>query len=288
MFFSLNCESENNDSDDSQPSIAELTSDYKIYVSDAGNFSDPPWQILVYDHLGKNPEVFIDENLAWPQDILFLEDENEVLISNLNSGRITRYNLSGEYIDDFANGLNGPTRMKIGPDGKLYVIQWRGNGYVLRYELDGTFIDEFTDVAVPQAIGIDWDSDGNLYVSSFRDINVRKFDSAGNDLGLFVTDNLLGPTNIWFDASGNLLVNDWRGGVIAKFKSSGEFKERFSFGLNEVEGISILPDSSFLVGNGGTSSIKHFASDGSYLRDLIPRRSGGLIKPNAVVIRKSN
>jgi hypothetical protein len=63
-----------------------------IYVSDAGNFQNPPWQILKFDEDGGNPEVFITQNLAWPQDILFLEEAGTVLISNLNSGRIDRYN----------------------------------------------------------------------------------------------------------------------------------------------------------------------------------------------------
>jgi len=54
-----------------------------------------------------------------------------VLISNLNTGRITKYNSStGEYIGDFATGIAGPTRMKIGADSLLYVLQWSGNGKV--------------------------------------------------------------------------------------------------------------------------------------------------------------
>ena len=65
--------------------------DYEIYVSDAANFSNPPWKILKFDENGENPEVFIDTVLAWPQDIVFLEDQQVVLISNLNSGRITKY-----------------------------------------------------------------------------------------------------------------------------------------------------------------------------------------------------
>ena len=40
---------------------------------------------------GGNPRVFIDEGLAWPQDILFLEDQGIVLVSNLNSGTINRH-----------------------------------------------------------------------------------------------------------------------------------------------------------------------------------------------------
>ncbi len=70
--------------------------------------------------------------------------------------------------------------MKIGADSLLYVLQWSGNGKVRRYELDGTFVDDFTSVGVTQSIGIDWDNDGNLYVSSYGGDNVRKFDTNGN------------------------------------------------------------------------------------------------------------
>ena len=45
--------------------------DLEIYVSDAANFSNPPWKILKFDENGENPEVFIDTVLAWPQDIVF-------------------------------------------------------------------------------------------------------------------------------------------------------------------------------------------------------------------------
>ena len=98
-----------------------------------------------------------------------------MLISNLNTGRITKYNsTTGEFIGDFATGIGGPTRMKIGADSLLYVLQWAGNGKVKRYQLDGTFVDDFTSVGVPQSIGIDWDNDGNLYVSSYGADNVQE------------------------------------------------------------------------------------------------------------------
>jgi hypothetical protein len=83
----------------------------------------PPWQILRYDESGENPEVFIAAQLARPQDILFLEDQGEVLISNLNSGRITWHQAdTGVFHNNFATGISGPTRMKVGPDGRLYVL----------------------------------------------------------------------------------------------------------------------------------------------------------------------
>jgi hypothetical protein len=261
----------------------------EIYVSDAGNFSSPPWKILKFDENGENPQTFIDTVLAWPQDIVFLEDQGVVLISNLNTGRITKYNSStGEYIGDFATGIGGPTRMKIGADSLLYVLQWSGNGKVRRYQLDGTFVDEFTSVGVAQSIGIDWDRDRNLYVSSYGGDLVRKFDTNGNNLGIFVNTNLAGPTNIWFDGEGNLLVTDYDGTAVKRFNSSGTFINNFITGLSQAEGIDFFPNGNILIGNGATHSVKMYDSNGVYIEDFIPNGSGGLITPNAIVIRELN
>ena len=268
----------------------------EIYVSDAGNFNDSEWKILKYDENGKNPVVYIpqDQKLAWPQDIVFLEDQGIVLISNLNSGTINRHNISdGSFIDSFATGIGGPTRMKIGSDNLLYVLQWLGNGKVLRYQLDGTFVDEFTSTGVLNSIGLDWDSDGNLYVSSFNNGSkgfVRKFDSSGKDLGLFINSTLEGPTNISFDNSGNLLVIDWKGNKLRKFDPKGTFiKDLFS--MNRAEGIGFLPSGDILIGNGNfinnPGTVTRHDSNGIYIEDIITSdNNGGLMNPNAVVIRE--
>ena len=270
-------------------SINTFGQDLEIYVSDAGNFSNPPWKILKFDENGENPEIFIDTVLAWPQDIVFLEDQQVVLISNLSSGRITKYNSStGDYIGNFATGIAGPTRMKIGADSLLYVLQWSGNGKVRRYQLNGTFVDEFTSVGVPQSIGLDWDSNGNLYVSSYSGDNVRKFGLNGNDLGLFVTSNLAGPTNIWFNDNGDLLVSDYDGTAVKRFDSTGVFVSNFITGLGQAEGVDFFPNGNILIGNGATHSVKMYDSNGVYIEEFIPNGSGGLMTPNAVVIRKSN
>lgn len=268
-------------------SINAFGQNFEIYVSDAGNFSNPPWKIFKYDENGENPEVFIDTVLAWPQDIVFLEDQQVVLISNLNSGRITKYNSStGDYIGNFATGIAGPTRMKIGADSLLYVLQWSGNGKVRRYQLDGTYVGEFTNLGVPQSIGLDWDSNGNLFVSSYSGDNVRKFDPNGNDLGVIVASNLAGPTNIWIDENGNLFVLDYDGTAVKKFNSSGVFQNNFINGLSQSEGVDFFSNGNILIGNGATSSVKLFDSNGVYIKEFIPSGSGGLLRPNAVVIRE--
>jgi hypothetical protein len=261
----------------------------EVYVSDAGNFSSPPWQILKFDENGENPEVFINSNLAWPQDIVFIEDQDIVLVSNLNSGTITKHNsATGAFIENFATGISGPTRMKIGADSLLYVLQWSGNGKVRRYQLDGTFVDEFTSVGVPQSIGIDWDGNGNLYISSYGGDNVRKFDTNGNDLGLFINSNLLGPTNIWFDAAGDMLVSDYNGTAVKRFDSAGTYVSDFLTGLSNSEGVDFFPNGNILIGNGATSSVKLFDNAGNYIEDFISSGAGNLLTPNAVVIRENN
>ncbi|MEP6796124.1 MAG: hypothetical protein ABJB16_17480 [Saprospiraceae bacterium] len=258
-----------------------------MYISDAGNFNLPPWQILKFDANGENGEVFISSHLAWPQDILFLEKDNIVLISNLNSGQILRFNAtSGAFVSIFASGIGGPTRMEIGADSLLYVLQWSGNGKVRRYHLDGTFVDEFTSVGVTTSIGLDWDTSGNLYVSSYNGKFVQKFSSSGADLGKFNSTNLAGPTNIWFDQNGDLLVNDYNAGVVKRFDSNGAFKSVFISDVPQCEGVDFLPDGSTIIGIGGTSSVSVFNSSGSLTNTIVPSGTLGLITPNAVVLRQ--
>jgi hypothetical protein len=259
----------------------------EIYVSDAGNFQNPPWQILKFDENGKNPEVFITQELAWPQDILFLEAQDQVLVSNLNSGRIDRYDIeTGNFVGIFADNISGPTRMKVGPDGLLYVLQWSGLGRVLRYRLDGSFEDEFTQVGVSQAIGLDWDAGGRLYVSSYNGGTVRRFDTDGADMGLFIAANLAGPTNIEFTAAGDLLVSDYNVGAIKIFGPDAVYKGIFIGGLGSPEGIAQLPEGDLLIGNGGTSAVKRFTTAGVFVEDFVASGAGGLMTPNAVVVRR--
>jgi hypothetical protein len=260
---------------------------YDIYVSDAGNFNSPPWQVLKFDSAGQNPSVFINSNLNWPQDIVFFEDSNTVLVSNLGSGRIAKYDAtSGSYISDFAASIAGPTRMKIGRDHLLYVLQWNGSGKVLRYHFDGTYAGEFTSSGVPQSIGLDWDSSGNLYVSSYTGALVRKFDTAGMDQGIFISSNLAGPTNIWFDTNGDLLVVDYNGTAVKRFDPAGNYLNDFITGISHAEGVGFLPDGNLLLGNGATRSVKLFDSSGNYIKDLISSGEGNLLTPNAVIIRE--
>ena len=259
---------------------------YEVYVSDAGNFDNPPWQILKFDQNGENGSVFIADHLAWPQDILFLEASNTVLISNFNTNRISKFNAAtGAFTGEFATGIGAPTRMKIGKDSLIYVLQWFSNGKVRRYKTDGTYMGEFTSTGVTTSIGMDWDTDGNLYVSSYNGKNVRKFSPTGADLGNFISTNLDGPTNIWFAPNGDLMVLDYNGNSVKRFSSTGQFLGVFITPVGQCEGVAFPDPAHILIGVGGASSVRLFDTTGTKIKEFIPSGTLGLLTPNAVVLR---
>ncbi|MEO1260828.1 MAG: T9SS type A sorting domain-containing protein [Bacteroidota bacterium] len=260
--------------------------EFDVFVSDAANYDVEPWDIFRYDQDGSNGEKFISSNLGWPQDIVFLEHENTMLVSNLNDDNIIKCNAdNGAFIGVFATGIDGATRMEIGPDSLLYVLQWEGNGKVKRFKLDGTFVDDFTETGVPRSIGLDWDTDGNLYVSSYSGNYVKKFSPTGADLGNFISSNLSGPTNVWFRDNGDLMVNGWNDGTVKRFNSNGEFQEIFISGIQQVEGVDFFPNGDIALGVGSQSTVKVYSPDGMFIKDLFPPGSAGIIRPNAVVFR---
>ena len=114
---------------------------------------------------------------------------------------------------------------------------------------------------------------------------MRKFDSEGQDLGLFVTTDLLGPTNIWFDDNGDLLVVDYNGTAVKRFDSEGNYLSDFMTGLLYAEGVQYLPNGDILIGNGNTSSVKRYSGEGVYLSEFVESGAEDLLTPNAVVLR---
>ncbi len=273
--------------------ISAQTSHY-IYVSDAGNFNIPTSQILRYDLDGSNPQVFISSdafaanNVGWPQDILFLEDQGVVLISCLIGNKIMKHDATtGAYIEDFAAVPGGPTRMKIGPDNTIYVVQWsNSDNKILRFEQDGTPLGEYTDTGVGRSVGLDFDLAGNIYVGSYGSNTVTKFDSAGNSEGVLIDTNLSGPTNVFVEQGGNILVLNWNGGNIERFDNNGNHIETFTTSVTQPEGFAIHPvNFNYVVGNGGPGQIDEFLNDGSFEGSIVSSGSGGLLQPNAVVFR---
>ncbi len=262
-----------------------------VYVSDAANFNSGPWNISKFDDSGNFVGQLInaDDGIVWPQDIIFLDNEEAVLISNLSAaGIISKHNwATGALIENFAEGLGGPTRMKIGPDGLLYVIQWSTtNNKILRFQLDGTPLGEFTQIGVSNSIGIDWDANGDLYVSSYGTSTIHKFN--GNDgsyIGVWNDSDLQGPTNIWFEDDGNLIVLNYNSGIIRRFDPAGNAIADLVTGVAGCEGFDFFPNGDILIGVGSDGSIRKYDSDFNFIENFHNPDPDVLLTPNAIVIR---
>ncbi len=271
-----------------------FSQDVGIYVSDAGGFQVPPWFVYQFDEMGNNPVLLLNESdgMRWPNDILFIDDLDIVLLANthITNGTIQRYSATTwEFIDNFAEGINGPSRLKIGPDpdGYVYVLQVHAaDGKVLRYETDGTFVDEFTNIGSLGQLGLDWDTSGNLYVSSYNFNKVMKFDTDGNFVEDFIDTGLDGPTNIFFDnnGSGDLIVLNWNSGVVKRFDSDGNFVEDLITDVLGCEGVDFFPNGDMLMGVAGEGVVKRYDSDFNFIEDFI--EAGIIATPNAITIHE--
>ncbi|MBV7270002.1 T9SS type A sorting domain-containing protein [Winogradskyella luteola] len=288
-------------------SLAQLPEGSYLLVSDitANVTPSSDYKILKFDNNGENGELFTNVELSWPQDILIANIPNEghrVLVSNLFSGKITKYDLDGNYVGDFATGIGGPTRMHI-RNNELYVLQWFNQftpEFVLRYSLDGTPLSNFTSTGTPLSIGIDWDAADNMYLSSYGRPSfngnpaippqVHKFNSLGEFESVFISESdLVGPTNIWFDklGSGDLWVIDYNNNSVKRFDSEGNLIGTIITGLSTPEGVAFLENGNFLIGNGTTGLIKMYDNNGTFIEDFIDAQASlaaNLINTNAFYI----
>ncbi|MBP6238904.1 MAG: T9SS type A sorting domain-containing protein [Saprospiraceae bacterium] len=266
-------------------SIFDVIAQKYYYISDAGNFQQGPYQILRYNEDGSNGKVFIKDGLAWPQDILFLPDSNQVLISNLSSNSVEVYDSeSGAYKKRFISGILGPTRMKIGKDGMLYILQWLGDGKVKKYNTEGQFISNATQSGVNTSIGMDWDQNGDLYVSSYNGKFIERFDTDGKSKGKFISTGLFGPTNIAFNSDGQLIVLDYNSGRVLLYDKDGKLLKVLFQGVTNCEGIHLANDGKIIIGVG--SSVRIYDNNNVFQKYLVPPGENGLRNANAVVCRE--
>lgn len=261
----------------------------EIYVSYARANGGPPYQIVKYDDDGMNPEILANNDLFWPQDLLFLENQPPYLLV------VSRYQAGIQFKRPYRSGFSGgfgyelsePSRVKLGVDGLLYVLQWSGRANVVRYSTTGEFIDDFTEIGIPQASGLDWDNNGNLYVSSFNDgVDgfIRKFDPEGQDLGLVISQGLQGPTDIWFVQNGDLMILDQTAGNLIQYDMQERTMSAVITDLNRPQGVSILHDGSYLIDDASDGTIKLFSSTFNFVKDIVPRNDFALTNPDVLVV----
>lgn len=233
-----------------------------------------------------------ENGLEATQDVAFGPD-GQLYVSGRGNAAIMRYDArSGDFIGAFTRGytLDNPTKLSFGPDGYLYVSQWgERQSSVARFDATtGQFVDEFTE-NLNQPLDHAWDRRGNLYVSCFGSKEVRKYDERGRFRErLPGSEELNGPTNIWFGEDSNLYVADWPTGRILRLDGgSGRFQGVFISGMKRIEGVAMGPDGRLYLCDWQANIVQRYdARTGNFIDTFI--EGGGLEQPNAIVFRPIN
>jgi hypothetical protein len=141
-------------------------------------------------------------------------------VSSSANNQILRYDRNGVFKDVFASGgnLHGPADIEVGPDGNLYVANFDNFSGTSIEVFDpwastpaqryvGTFASASATVPLNGPTFIEFNKNGNLFVSATAEDQVLEFSAAGSYLGVYAAgSNLAYPGGLAFDSSNRLLV----------------------------------------------------------------------------------
>lgn len=229
----------------------------------------------------------------------------ELLVSSQGLGTINRYNVqTGALLGTFASGLNGPSDIKVGPDNNIYVTNFTGNSISV-FSQSGTLLNTLGGgVGSPVNPNfLAWDSSNRLYVSSFNDDAVYRYNTANSMFEVFASGNgLNGATGLAFKGT-QLLVssvfpvnpNTGEPTKILSFNANGSFAGDLTsftsfpnpqptyppfFEANPSD-IVVQPDGSLLVALLGQGQVARVSSTGTYLGPYAI--GGGIVTPTQLL-----
>ena len=265
------------------PISVSRASDLLVTAEGSGN-------VLRYDGVTGN---FIEEfvpsgtgGLSRPDGITFGSDEN-LYVLDIDLDQVLRFNGgNGDFIGTFGpSGLTGDC-VESGPDGNFYVCDF-ANDQVFQVTPQGNGVAFLSGIDGPE--GLDFDANGDIYVSGCFENAVRRFDGAtGQLIDVFVAPGSAGlscPVAVLFGPDGNLYVSDFDNNRVLRFDGvSGDFIDEFvsagSGGLSGPFGMLFRSDGNLYVASINTDSILRYnASTGAFVDDFIPTGSGGLDDP---------
>lgn len=157
-----------------------------------------------------------------------------------------------ERVLDTRTRINGAQAIKLGPDGHIYVVS-ENLSKILKYNRETLdFMGEFVSVNGGPT-GIDFDSQGRLYVGRYGASNVRRYDSNGVliDEPIAAGGKLIGPDNgMLFGPDGKLYIPGYDSSNVMRYDpATGEYIEvvaPYAEGLSAMRGLRVAKDNQHL------------------------------------------
>ncbi len=211
-----------------------------------------------------------------------------LLVSGWASNDIYAYNActgAFEFTLDTTGDVEGSMTILRGPDDNLYIAGEK-NDRILRFNWQtgafmGIFVwDNPATVVVDESGGLDSPTgmaigpDGNLYVASFNNNNILRYDGiTGAFIDEFVSSGLGGlngpDAGMAFGPDGNLYVPSYNNNRVLVYNgTTGAFIKIFAdanSGISKPRTVLFRSDGRVLVSNEGNSTIRQFDATGSFL-----------------------
>ncbi len=251
-------------------------------------------QILRYEATtGNFLSAISSPNLLSPSGITQGLDGNVYVGSSAGStGLVLRYEFDKAKMVVFASTeeFDKPHDLLFGPNGHLYVSEWRTDE-VLRFNgTTGAFLGIFTSGASMRSPSdIAFGPDGNLLVLNNSD-NVLRFSGAtGVYMDIFATHEDIDksgvvPSGLAFGPDNNLYVASEVVDQVFRFNGvTGAFMDIFTKGdrIDILNTIVFGPNGSLYVGDWGSDAVIRFnGTAGAFINTFINSRSGGLERPS--------
>lgn len=159
-------------------------------------------------------------DMVWPAEINFYNDHLYVSdFSAGSTGRVSRFDLDGNFVDHFATGLLGADGQSWTANGDLLVSSFN-DASIRRYDGEtGEFLGDFVD---DRAGGLSGPLDnlilpnGELLVSSFGSNSIKRYDAEGNYIDDPIT-GLIGPQGLAIGPDGILYAGSYSTGTINQY-----------------------------------------------------------------------
>lgn len=216
------------------------------------------------------------------------DEAGRLYVASFVTGQVLRYGTNGSFLDVFTSAAERPLGIAF-KGGNLFVGSYTFNT-VRQFGADGTFLGTFTPTgALSDPIALAFGAGGDLFVSSFIDSKVVRFDgTTGALIGTFASGN--GLTNPWglvFGPDNNLYVSSFATDQILRFDgATGDFLNVFAGAaqLDGPRGLAFGPDGDLYVVSLNNNSVVRFdGTSGAFESVFVTSGSGGLNGPKQIL-----
>lgn len=153
--------------------------------------------------------LFASSGLSEPKGLAF-DSRGNLFVANFGNSTIEEFNSSGHGTVFASSGLSNPYGLAFDPiTGDLYV--GNNNGTIEKFNSSGQ--GSLVAWGLGEAVGLTFDSRGNLYAADYENCTIDKFSPSGHESVFANLGAGNNPVGVTFDSSGDLFVSTAEGAL---------------------------------------------------------------------------